>query len=287
MTYEEFLDELEERVCRQLCEGETIRRIRVLKNNGVRLDGLSYQLGGHKERPTVYVDHYYQEELSDRELDEAASQILAIQRESRLFLQEELEEILDYGRMKRRIFYRLVSQEKNQELLEDVPYLPWLDLAIVFYLRIPEHIMEGGTALIHTGYMEQWSITLGELYRTASANMAGVSAVLEPMENFLTELGIEETRSGLYILSNEQRDYGAAVIVDPKVQRMCREQLGEDFYVLPSSLHELILLPASAVVDCSDLDRIVQEVNGNCVGREDYLSSHVYRYSSKRGRLEF
>lgn len=286
MTYETFLKRLEEAVRLKLEEQEEVRRIRILKNNGVKLDGFSYRREGHREQPTVYVNHYYRRDLEEQELEEIAEVLVKVQRNSILLPDKNLAQVLEYPKMKEQIYYRLISREKNEELLKQTPWLPWLDLALVFYLRIPEQIIKNATALIHNAHMEYWGLTLGELYRTASENMKELSVLLKPVEEFLEDYHIETLNSGMYVLSTEKKEFGSAAIVSLEVQKMCFETLGEDYYVLPSSIHELILLPVSLAAGRKDLEELVREVNSFCVSEEDYLGSHVYRYSSVLGQVK-
>lgn len=285
MTYESFLDMLEQKIGGMLRGEEKVRRIQILKNNGVKLDGFSYQVPGHREQPTVYVNQYYRTEMKEEEVKGVAELVLKIQRDSRLFPEDDMAQVLNLERMKDRIFFRLISRARNEELLTQVPWLPWLDLAIVFYIRIPEHIVKHATALLHNSHMDHWGLTLGELYRMAAANMKKQPMVLEPMERFLGCYGIEAVNSGMYVLSTKTKEYGAAVILSREVQKMCRDRLGEDYYVLPSSVHELILLPRSFTSGPGELERMVREVNAQCVSREDYLSDCVYLYSSHLGMV--
>lgn len=141
MTYEKFLDCLEQELHDLMKNGEEIRRVEVLKNNSVRLDGFSYRMPYRKEEPTVYVNHYYRKNMDMTDIREIATAVLQIQRESRKLPSEELNEVLHFDRMKDRIFYRLVSRERNRELLEKTPHVDWMDLSLVFYLRIPDHII--------------------------------------------------------------------------------------------------------------------------------------------------
>lgn len=286
MTYKAFLDLLEESVCLKLTKKEKIRRIEILKNNGVKLDGFAYQKEGHREQPTVYVNHYYRKDMEKQELEEVAKLILKTQRDSILLPEKNLAQVLEYPEMKGQIYYRLISRARNEELLKQIPWLPWLDLALVFYLRIPEHIIKNATALIHTSHMEHWGLTLGELYRTASGNMKKLPVFLKPMEDFLKGCYPEVPECGMHVLSTEIKEFGAAAIVSPHVQNMCFEKLGEEYYVLPSSVHELILLPVSLAVGREDLEALVREVNSFYVSEEDYLGDCVYRYSSALGQIK-
>lgn len=285
MTYEDFLNELEQSIQKKSHKGEKIHRIQVLKNNGLQLDGFSYRVPGHREQPTVYVNQYYEEEITKEKIEQVADLVLHTQRTCKLFSNQDVTEVLDYEQMKSRIFYRLISRERNETLLEQVPWLPWLDLAIVFYLRIPEYMISNATALIRTEHLEYWGIGQKELYQEAAVNMAGISVLFEPMEHFLEHYGLESLSSGMYVLTNRRKEYGAAAIVDPRVQRMCFQRFQEDYCVLPCSIHELILFPQSLAFERQELDLLVQEVNASCVSEEDYLSGHVYFYSSVTGTL--
>lgn len=287
MTYGKFLDCLEQEILRRSREEEQIKRVQILKNNGLRLDGFSCKVKGHREQPTVYVNHYYREQPGPGELEETAQLVLQILRQNILKPGQDLEQILDYEKMKKHIFYRLISREKNEELLKKIPFLPWLDLAVVFYLRIPKHIVENATAVIHNSHMERWGVTLQELFQAAARNMAKEPVFLHPMEQLLEGYGLDDVKSGMYVLSNGRKEYGAAVIINPQVQKMCARRFGEDYFVLPSSIHEVILLPRSMAGSRRELDELVQEVNESCVSQEDYLSGHAYLYSFQEREMKF
>lgn len=287
MTYEMFLDCLECAVQQAKRENEQIKRVHILKNNGVYMDGFACRLPGRREEPTVYVNHYYRENAEEEYVQEVAHMILGIQRESMSFSSNDLEQVLDFERMKKRIFFRLVSKEKNAELLKKVPYVEWQDLALIFYLKIPEVIVKHATAVIHTNHMERWGVGVEELYHTAKVNMEEMPLFLHPIEDFLKDYGLEDFGSGMHVLSNQQKEFGAAVIVDPKVQKMCADRMKGDYYVLPSSIHEVILLPARQEYERKELDEMIRDVNGQCVSREEYLGNHAYYYSVALGKLEF
>ena len=150
MTYEEFLSGLEKAIFVQRREEETIKRVQVLKNNGVQLDGFSCVMEGHREQPTVYVNHYFREDVTKEDLCTLAAMVLKIQRDSMLHQTGDFEMLLDYEKMKKRIYCRLISRNKNEDLLKTVPWIPWMDLAIVFYIEIPGKLIKNATALLRT-----------------------------------------------------------------------------------------------------------------------------------------
>ncbi|MDO4261685.1 MAG: DUF5688 family protein [Eubacteriales bacterium] len=287
MTYEAFLNGLEQSMKAKSTQEEHIRRVQVLKNNGVRLDGFACRTEGHREQPTVYVNQFYREEIGGEELEELAESVLKLQRDNLLSGTEDFESLMDYRRVKRRIYYRLVSREKNRELLAGVPWIPWMDLALVFYMKLPGKIVRRATALIHRSHMEKWGLTAAELYRTAHENMPDLGVKLIAMSEFLGQEESECPESGMYILNSRQGEYGAAVFADPRVQRRCAMELGGSYYVLPSSVHEMILLPERTGLDRQELDSLVREVNALCVGPEDLLSDHAYFYHAGDGVVNF
>ena len=113
MTYEEYLTKLEQIILKKLHKGEDIRKIQVLKNNNLQLDGFSYRVPGHREQPTVYVNQYYEEDILDEKIDHIAELVLHTLRTCKLFSTQEVMEVLDFEQMKSRIYYRLISREKN------------------------------------------------------------------------------------------------------------------------------------------------------------------------------
>ncbi|MCD8096496.1 MAG: DUF5688 family protein [Lachnospiraceae bacterium] len=285
MTYDRFLDLLEEEIRGRLLQGEQVRRVHVLKNNNVHLDGFSCMLPGRREQPTVYVNNFYRSSPDPGYIREIAQTVLSLQRESRALPGEEVKKLLESDRARELIYCRLISAARNTELLEQVPCKRWLDLAIVYYLKIPDHIIKNATALVHKEHMLSWGMTPEELHETAVRNMRREPAFFQPLEQLLGEYGLENKKSSLYVLSNSRKEYGAACILDPGVQRMCAERLGGDYYVLPSSIHEVILLPVADAPQDADLEEIVRTVNRRCVSREEYLSGNVYYYSTAEKRV--
>ncbi len=286
MTYEEFLSGLEKAIFVQRREEETIKRVQVLKNNGVQLDGFSCVMEGHREQPTVYVNHYFREDVTKEDLCTLAAMVLKIQRDSMLHQTGDFEMLLDYEKMKKRIYCRLISRNKNEDLLKTVPWIPWMDLAIVFYMEIPGKLIKNATALIRTAHMERWKITEDQLFERAKKNLQRRGFRMVAMTEFLGDQ-VECPDAEMYILNTKKPEFGAAVFVDSQVRRICARQIGGSYYILPSSIHELILLPDKVDYERKELDELVRQVNSQCVEAEDFLSDHAYYYNAQKDRIEF
>ena len=90
----------------------------------------------------------------------------------------------------------------------------------------------------------------------------------------------------MYVASNKERIHGAGVIAYPEFMEEAAKRLGGDFYVLPSSIHEVILIPDTPDVSVLELQGIVQSVNVEQVAPEERLSDHIYHYDSKEKLFE-
>ena len=89
----------------------------------------------------------------------------------------------------------------------------------------------------------------------------------------------------MYVLSNSLGQYGAGTLLNIPFMDSFLNRMEEDFYILPSSVHELILVPVSAAVSEDRLSQMVHEVNEKEVPEEDFLSDSVYRYGELREQI--
>lgn len=200
----------------------------------------------------------------------------------------------DYKRARSHICYKLINFEMNRKLLKNVPYIPYLDLAVVFYYRLDEEILNGANFLVHNCNLESWGITLQEIYDDAHKNTSrrlpftfqGMEALIRQMtgEDDFLSFGLQK-KEQMYILTNEEKYYGAAVILYPHVLSHISRLLHSNFFVLPSSIHECILVPDSGQFTKKELETMVREVNETQVEDEEVLSQNVYYYDSKKEAL--
>ena len=94
---------------------------------------------------------------------------------------------------------------------------------------------------------------------------------------------MEESRESIdmYVVTNQWAMYGANAIISAAFLRSCREQMGADLYILPSSVHELIVIPADEMGDKDEIERVVRDINGAVVVPEEVLADSVYCYNRK------
>ncbi len=285
MKYKDFLTQLED--CIRLREGEEVRiRIsQIIKNNGKRVDSISVMSREERVSPAIGLDPYYRQALRGTPVGQIADQILDCICRYRRQGMPDMDSFTDFEKAKGRIVCRVVHYRRNRKLLRMIPHRRFLDLAVIYYYLMDEDNFSSASILIQNSHLENWEIGEEELYAKAAAN----TPVLLPYEfgsmlsilRSITGISIpeeDEEKQSMYVLSNRQKMYGAVNMIYNDILEMIAGFLEEDFYLLPGSVHECIIVPVSLNMGAAELQEMVKEVNRTQVEPEEFLSDSVYRY---------
>ena len=205
-----------------------------------------------------------------------------------------IESIGEWNWAEEKLFFRLVPYEANKEMLKAVPHIEVLDLAVVFYVMLEVDKGSQLVTMVGQKLMELWGVRKGVLWETALNNTpeilpVSIATLSEMIVEFCQESGMSlipeelEVSNETYVLTNQYQNHGAACMLYPKVLEKFAEKIGSDIYILPSSVHEVMLVPANEYLDEKRLEEMVCIVNKTEVDPEDILSSHVYHFSRKSG----
>ena len=261
---------------------------RITKNNGIILEGLCILEKGSYVSPTIYLEDFYREYKDGMSLKEIAGRIYDIYEKRCRNIPFSLEYFLDFEKIKENIFCKLVNREMNQELLRDVPNVSFLDLSVVFICAVKNEEFGNDSVLIREEHRKHWKVSKELLYEYARENTFRLRPFeLKSMEELIEDLVEPEERNLLkeipmYVLSNRDRVFGAAGILYDRILSSAGARLEEDFYVLPSSVHEVILVPGHVAGSEKELHAMVHEVNHTQVEPEEVLSENVYHYDRKK-----
>jgi len=220
---------------------------------------------------------------------------------NKLFEYVDMTDIWDYEKMKDRLMIKLCDPELNQKYLEDKIYTMHGDFAATYCMVMHGNEESGTCDVVTQPLMKAWGIPLEQLHKDAILADKSREPILvdlnevfssEPPwikrpKNLLTE-GVEyhPLRSPILRLSNGSKRYGASMILHDDIMRRVGEILGSEFYVLPSSIHETILVPAIGGKDVSELSLMVKEINETEVAPYEKLSDKVQHYDCKTAVLE-
>lgn len=291
MDYKEFVENIVNTLRDKMGEDYEIRVINVVKNNDVHLTGVIMMRESDRVSPTIYLEGPYRQYCGGDSLPGVADGIIALYEEQVRDIHFDADFFQEFASVKDRIFHKIINYEKNRKLLEDVPHFRWNDLAVVFYYGVDEKILGKATILIHNNHMEMWGQTVETLFQTAQCNMRRRKPeILIPLQKLVEEMtggrsaDMEEVR--LYVLTNCDKMYGASAMLYSDKIRELAEELQSDLLVLPSSVHEVLLMPDDKAGQYQDYRRMVEEVNTTQVELEEILSYHLYRYSRKKAEIE-
>lgn len=294
MTYEKFKSTLIDSLKDWFPDSTNFNVRKIIKTNDTILDGLVISEKARNISPTIYLNHYY-EDLSSGSysFDEIVLRVLDEYRENKLSKNFDTECFTEFDRAKEHIIFRLINTKKNKALLSDVPHVEFLDLSIVFaYLVDSCDLSSMASILIHNSHMNVWGISKEDLYILAKKNTPKLlPEYFDTLDVVLTKLmGFDpysecESKVPLYILTNERKTNGASVLLYDDLLLKLSEKLNGDFYILPSSIHEVLILPKSFAMPRNILDKMVIDVNTTEVAENEILSDHAYLYSRKENRV--
>lgn len=299
MSFEEFTEDVLKEIRMKMGDAYQIRKRDMVKNNDVKLTGIEVIKEEANIGPCVYLDEFYRRYGSDgMRLDEIVDEV------HRLILKHEedtpdvdLSGFRNWETVREDIYPKLVNARQSKELLEKIPHRNFMDLAVVYYAVARDHEQKDiGTILIYNGHMEMWGQEEDNLYQTAMMNMCAdgeadftdIRTIAECIMgiSFPEKDGNDSRDTDMYVLTNQCRRFGAAEILDKKTLRMVADQVGDGFIVLPSSVHETIVLPSKEEAEYGRLADMVQAVNDTMVEAEERLSNHVYVYSRDEEMLK-
>lgn len=290
MEYKEFVEYIKMNAGYIDGEGGNITINHVIKNNGCEMDGLVIMEKGKDIAPTIYLDSFYELYTNGENIKNIIRQIEVIYEQNKNNVTFDVNILKHFDTIKDKIVYKVVNYRSNEKLLEQVPHKRILDLAVVFYCLLDNEYGRSATALIYNNNLKNWNVTIDDVYKAALKNTpdllhSKISSMAALFEKCGVNVDGEEVDlkdyvpSDMYVLTNESKLNGAACILYENVLYDFAQKLGADLYILPSSVHEVILLPKLSMFEKDELVNMVKEVNTEGVAADEVLSDHVYEYN--------
>lgn len=293
---EEFLKQLIEELEERLSyteEDYTVHQYTVCKTNDTVLHSVVIRLGDEQISKNIYVEPYFHMNMSGTEMDEIVDAIIKESR-NRDEANEVIEAFVDglaYEEVKDKIILRVVCKELNKEYLNDKVYVDIedTDLVAVFYMFVSKSDNSLINTYVDKKLLEHWGIDSGnDIYDLALQN---TMRILPPTINSMNSLidgcnlesvsdeVVEEVGNTMFVLTNDMSVNGAtAMFYDGVLKEFAITHNTDKVVIMPSSRHEVILLPHYEEVNCKSSYRMVDEVNQYVVGKMDILSNSVYIY---------
>ena len=302
LSFNEFTQYVKEETERAFPEAKvTVNEVK--KNNNLTLTAITVRPEGSSISPNIYLDRFYEEYEDGESLDTVIAKITRVAEDNfdaPAGFTGIAEKFTKWDEIKNSIIFSLVNGEKNKELLENAPHVMFEDLAILFKVFIGDGNNGFGSITILNDHIKYWDVTVEDLMAAAKANVENLlPATVQTMGEVLMEMmakdGMPEEMAELFrqempltktmfVISNKQKVNGAGSVLYKDVLADLSAKIGTDLYILPSSIHEVIVV-SEEMGDPETLRQMVCEVNGTEVRPEEQLSDNVYKYCREAGTL--
>lgn len=293
MTYDEFLEEMRNELQNRFVTDLPteyadvrigIRDVEKLQGGSYR--GLSFRSGDFPVEADLNLNPAFQAYEAGKPFQDIVKDVQvqimeALDRTPKI----DIDELSNYKAIKPKLMMEIISQKGNEERLKRLPHQKVEDLALIY--RVDMGGSAGGkmTSVVTNRQMEAFGITGEQLHKDAMENAPITHpASLRSMREVMAEMMDTEPEEAMpeepamLVATVEGGFMGASVIQYPGFMEQAAEQVGGDLFVLPSSIHEVLLIPDDGKTDFHELEAMVRTINETQVAPEERLSDHVYHY---------
>ncbi|MCR5451017.1 MAG: DUF5688 family protein [Lachnospiraceae bacterium] len=297
MNFAVFKDTLISLLSTHLDPNVTITPKHITKNNNNKREAIVISIKDSPIAPTFYLDNLYNDYLQGKPLDLIVESIETLYQNADFSISGEIADFTDFSKFKNRIIYRLINRKKNESLLSDVPHYIYLDLAIIFCALVETKDNSQASFIIHSSHSDAWQVSRSDLLELAKENtplllppqicrLADMLKELQPETSDIGELiNVDMQEPVFYVMTNSMKINGASTLLYENVLLEFANKMDTDFYVLPSSVHETLLLPISEKFPSEQINEIIREGNECLISPEEYLSDHYYYFDRKQNML--
>lgn len=303
MDNREFLNRIKNEILDYLPEpyqDAEVFLMKVRKNNDVMLDALAIRNKGERVIPQIYLKEWYEMYQNGMEMEEILKEIAQVYLSRTPKEADSVSDLLmDYHKAKDFLGLKLVNKESNQKMLKGMICrdMENTDLTAVVCLRYQMEKESYASIHISEDMLSEWGIDGDTLYQEALQNTIRKNPVV--INNMLDIILYNEKEMieayqpddfymqpyEQYVLTNKEKINGATVLLYPDVLEQLAKNADSSFYILPSSIHEVILLLDNHDINAEELQNMVISVNREEVAAEEVLSNEVYRYDKKEHTL--
>lgn len=293
LNYDEFKRELLKGVSEKAGGDVTVEIIAIQKNNRAEKDAIAFSDKDNNRQPLIYLDSIYSQYCVGAELSVCIGFTVEVYRSA---MEMDIDTAYkDWKDVRGKIEMTVINKAWNTDAMTGIPHKDFLDLALYCRLIIDKNENGVASMIVQKHMLKEWGISEEELWEAAFSNLKmeefeikDVNKVLRFIfpEGDLTGLPDKNKfESALYVLTNKYQNRGAIGMLRTDLLEKFADWSGCNLYILPSSIHEVLLL-ADNEIPVDELRRMVRSVNRGVVDEMDRLSDEVYHYQRGSGKVE-
>lgn len=292
MNYNEFKEVLRNEV-QKYFETADVQLTTKRKLNNVILDGLTIVpkcaesiRDGVKTTPVVYLREFYERYQSGVGMERIAFTI------ARILISESVETLVikemlvDWKTAKAKIHLQLIKESWNYDMLQELPHKQYLDFAVIFVMELQSTPEEKQSTNVTYELQKMWGVSIEDLWNAGMENLQKEGVAILSIEEITHGL-LPEDGLGMYAMTTENMVRGSVSVLSEEVLKKFSEEKKADYYLLPRSIYEWILIEKTDDLDPVYLRLMVIDSNSDPdkVKPEELLSDQVYLYERKTGKV--
>lgn len=296
LSYDKFKDYIIKNIVNYLPEAYkgAVPGIEPIKKTNIIKEGLKFSGNNLTISPVIYVDDLYKSYTCDNDINKIMDRIvnyLSQHIDSTKEIQDIVSKI-DKEMVKDNVFIQVINTTKNIEKLKELVSRKFLDLSIIYRVRIKTSDKGIISLAINNSFMEYYGFKESDLYNLAFINTKKMfpfqcSIALDILSNFvdISEIDDSVVNDDMLVLSNSLSNLGAHVILYQDELLSIANKFNSDFYIIPSSIHELLVKPLSSINNPDELKFIISKVNATTIPADEFLSNNLYLFSKDTGKI--
>ena len=293
--YDEIINAIREEIPEEIRDMMEVDIREVVKANDTVLHGVVIKGPEQAIVPTIYIEDCIKQLPEDFAMKDLAEAIVSLYQVGMREAPAVESLSLEFDDIKDKLVVQLAEVERNKDRLRELAYKP-LDNGMVMlaYVVVQEDERGSMRFAVTKDIAEGQNYDIDKMFETAMKNNEPVlvdisdaifSDGIEFAENLFDKELSDKLPDGMYTLTNSSTNLGAAVLYYPDIQKRIGDMLQNSYYVLPSSIHELMILPCSVNDNPEFLRKMVKEANETVVNPQEVLSDRIFMYDREKERL--
>lgn len=280
MRYEDFVNEYKVQLENYLEPHKVTVTLECSNKINQRQEVLAVRFDNNNIAPIIYIENEFEKYCNGHSIDELVYKSAAMLVDANKVSKTIVEKTYEYD--KENLYVVLINAEMNKEILKDVPHRIVEDLAVV-----PRYsLTDEASYIVKENLLPMFNMTAEELLDKAIANTHSCGYSCDTLNDVVYKLSgvdMEWSEPEVYVVTSKRGHDGAIAVIDKDyMKNVVGEKLGEDFYILPSSRHEILAMPCSMEQDVDYIRSVVQSINKEIVETGDFLSDNIYLYDLNR-----
>lgn len=271
----------------------------VVKNNGMKLTGLNIHKEGAYISPTIYIDNMFNAKLS---VDEAIPDVMKAYDEYKGNMEDfDFNIIIDFNIAKNNIIAKVINKDRNEYVMNSCPYALFGDMIITFAIQVSNNEKGVSSIRVTNKLMNDWKVDLSDLIAAAYQNTKKIykmkiTKIQDLLYQLMQRAGSEIDKKifdnapsdpMMYVVTSTTNLNGSYYLTDREsLIEIAQYIQSDEFYILPSSIHEFIVIPYDGTAHNTDeLFAMVKEVNATELALDEILADNVYTFNAKTEEL--